>query len=199
MNKKVRIEKIAVLVLILLAVSIITVFAAGDAASDSEKSERSSFWTSIWDILTDEQKNQLADEAQEKLEQSLEEGRISQEQYDNALDAIDKGEIPYFSCIRRGGRMMMKKEHIAATEELRSRWYALTDEQKEGIYDLNDQKAAIDKQIIDEYEKLGIIDAETAQSMRSALESQKNEMRTNGRMPVIGNRGMRFKRIPAGG
>lgn len=198
MKKKVRIETIIALVAVMLMVGITTAFAASNATSNPSESARSSFWTSIWNILTDDQKAQLADEAQEKLGQGIADGTITQEQYDKALEAIDNGEMPFLGKFGRGGRSEMKEERRAAMEEMKAKWDTLTDAQKAEIFDLNDQKAAIDSQIIDKYSELGIIDAETAESMKSALESHRSDMRTNGRMPMVGGRGMKGGRISNG-
>lgn len=195
MNKKIRIETIIVLAVVMLAVGITTAFAASDATPNLSESGRSSFWASIWNVLTDDQKTQLANEAEEKLGQSLADGTITQEQYDKVLESIDKGEMPFWGKFRRGGHSGMKEERKAAMEEMKSKWDALTDAQKAEIYDLNDQKAAIDSQIIDKYVESGIIDAEAAEGMKSVLESQKSDMRTNGRMPMLGGRGMKGGRI----
>lgn len=197
MNKKFSIKTIIALVVVMLLVGITTAFAASDTTSNPSESTRSSFWTSIWNILTDNQKTQLADEMEEKLGQDLADGMITQEQYDKVLEAIEKGEMPFVGKFRRGGHSGMKEDRRSAMDEMKSRWDALTDAQKAEIFDLNDQKAAIDSQIIDKYVELGIIDAETAESMRSALESQRSDMRTNSRMPIIGGRGMKGGRISA--
>jgi|GEM_PF-4335494 len=179
----------------MLAVGITTAFAASHATSNPSESARSPFWASIWNILTDDQKTQLANEAEEKLGQGLADGTITQEQYDKVLEAIDKGEMSFLGKFRRGSHSGMKVERKAAMEEMKSKWDALTDAQKAEICDLNDQKGAIDRQIIDKYVESGMIDAEAAESMKSALESRRSHMRTNGRMPMVGGRGMKGGRI----
>lgn len=198
MKKKAGARAIVALMVVMLMVGITTAFAAGNAASNPSESAGTSFWTSIWNILTDDQKEQLANEAQEKLGEGLAGGKITQEQYDKAIEAVDKGEMPFLGKFGRSGRSEMKEERKAAMDEMKSKWNALTDAQKAVIYDLNDQKAVIDSQIIDKYVEFGIIDAETADGMKSSLESQRSNMRTSGRMPMAGGRGMKGFRIPNG-
>jgi len=51
--------------------------------------------------------------------------------------------------------------------------YVLTDEQKAEIAALEDAKSEIDKQIIDKYAEFGAIDSETADRMKEAVDSRK--------------------------
>ena len=192
MKFKGKIVLIVSVVVIMLTGLTITTFAANASSSNVKGS---GWFSSIWNILTEDQKDQLADQANEKLDQGLADGKISQEQYDIAKGAIESGEMPFvghfFGKGGRGGRGdKMTEEQKAAMDEMKSKWDALTDEQKEAIYGLNDQKTDIDSKIIDKYLEYGIIEAETAESMKNAFESQKENMRENGRMPM-GGRGMR--------
>ncbi len=78
-----------------------------------------------------------------------------------------------------------------ASDAMKSKWDTLTNEQKEELYELSDQKSHIDSQIIDKYLEFGVIDSETAATMKQNLETKKSDMRTNGRMPKIGGKGKR--------
>ena len=229
--------------LVIISAVIVVVLAIGTTTALAVSASTGGGLSSIWNILTDDQKEQLANEAEEKLTQDLADGKISQDQYDKCIEAInngempffgrfgrdgfgemtdeqkaklkdelaqklsdgkitqeqydkwieaiDNGETPFFGKFGRGGRGFMSEEQRAAMDEMNSKWDALTDEQKAEIYDLNDQKAAIDNKIIDKYLEYGIIDSDKASDMKDALDSQKNDMRSNGRMPMPGGRGMR--------
>ena len=184
-KKLIKIAAIVCALAIMVTVGV-AVFAA-DEAPEAEGSK-----SAIWDILTDEQKAQLAADAKARLDQALADGRITQEQYDAGIAAIESGERPFFGKGGfKGGRGgMMNQEQSAAMEEIISKWDALTDEQKEEIYGLNDQKTAIDSQIIDKYVEFGLIDAEAAAEMKENLENRRSDMRSNGRMPMFGGKGM---------
>lgn len=194
MLKKGRIAIVISIAAIILTIGAATAFTANDAA---KRTVNAGWWSSIWNILTDDQKTQLADEAVARLDQKLAVGRISQEQYEKGKEAIINGEMPFFGKFGRGSCGDMTDEQKAAIEtmrsnreEMRSKWEALTDAQKVEIYNLDDQKTAINSQLIDKYLEFGVIDTETAESIRGFLESRKNDMRTTGRMPMPGGRGM---------
>ncbi len=74
----------------------------------------------------------------------------------------------------------------AQFDAMQNKWSALTDAQKEEIYAMKDKAMDIDAQIIDKYLEWGVIDADTAAEMKSNLETRKSDMRTNGRMPMMG-------------
>jgi len=197
MKTRGRIVLVVSLVAVVLTLSVTTAFAAN---AESTEKAGAGWWSSIWSVLTDGQKEQLSNEATEKLEQELADGKISQEQYDKAREAIQDGEIPFFGKFGRGGhggRGEWTEEQKAAMEAMqsnwdgiKSRWNELTDEQRSEIYDLEDQKSNIDRQIIEKYLEFGVIDRETADSMRDALESRRSDMRENSRMPMPGGRGI---------
>jgi len=67
--------------------------------------------------------------------------------------------------------------------EANSKWDALTDEQKDEIYGLEDKKAALDKEIVDKYAEFGIIDSETADKAKEAIDERNGKMREDGGMP----------------
>lgn len=159
----------------------VTAFAADTTASSTNNGR-----TAIWSILTDEQKAQLVSDAKAKLAQDLADGKITQAQYDERIAAIDSGEMPFG---KRGGAI--SDERKAATDAMKAKWDALTDEQKAEIYSLYDQKVSIESQIVDKYLEFGVIDTDTAATMKQNLETKKSDMRTNGRMPMAGGRGLR--------
>jgi Zn-dependent M16 (insulinase) family peptidase len=83
---------------------------------------------------------------------------------------------------------------------LQKKWSALTDEQKEEIYALKEKAADIQAQIIDKYQKWGIIDKSTADDMKEKITERKNKMRKSDKIPMPGIRGRygknENKRIP---
>ena len=159
---------------------------AAEPATDTTQPETGK--SGIWSILTDEQKAQLTSQAKEKLAQELAEGKITQEEYDAKLAAMESGEMPFGGRGGRGGKGM-SEEQQAAREAMESQWSALTDAQKEEIYGLTDEKAAIESQIIDKYLELGLIDAQTAATMKENITTQSSEMRSGGKMPMLGRGG----------
>lgn len=166
----------------------VTAFAA-DTAADSKDNGK----TAIWSILTDEQKAQLASDVKAKLAQELADGKITQAQYDERIAAIDNDDMPFG---KRGGAR--NEEQSAAREAMKAKWDALTDAQRAEIYSLYDEKVAIDSKIIDKYLEFGVIDADTAATMKQNLDTQKSDMRTNGRMPMAGGRGFRGDKTASG-
>lgn len=176
-------KKIAAIV---SAMAIILTMGVTSFAADTTADNTDSGRTSIWSILTDDQKSQLISDAKAKLAQELADGKITQAQYDERITAIDNGEMPFG---KRGGNRGAKDN--AATDTMKAKWDALTDAQKAEIYSLYDEKTAIDSKIIDKYLEFGVIDADTATTMKQNFETKKSEMRTNGRMPMPGGRGFR--------
>ncbi len=205
-NKKfMKIAAIIGAIAILVTVGV-SVFAADD---DSDAKNGRSV---IWNILTDDQKAQLAAGAKERLDNALADGKITQEQYDAGIVAIESGERPFFGkggfSIGRGGRMNggMSEEQKAEMEALREKagsvqgkWDALTDDQKEEIYKLRDQGTDIQSQIIDKYLEFGVIDEETAAAMKEKCESRNGALRSSGKMPMFGGKGGRGQRGNRGG
>jgi len=158
-----------------------------DAMNNGEMPSFGKFGKDSIGEMTDEQKAELKDNMAKKLA----DGKISQDDYDKWIEAIDNGEMPFYKKFGRGGRGFMSEDKKAAMDEMKSKWDGLTDEQKAEIYDLDNQKAAIDSKLIDKYLEYGIIDSETADSMRESLDSSKDDIRSNGRMPMPGGRGMK--------
>ena len=84
-------------------------------------------------------------------------------------------------------------EMKAIMENANKKWLTLTDAQKEEIYALRDKTIDIKGQIIDKYLALGLIDAKTANSMKTKLMSGKEKMRENGAMPFFGKKFKKMK------
>lgn len=78
-----------------------------------------------------------------------------------------------------------KAEMKAKYEAAQKKWASLTDEQKNEIYKLMDNKIDIKIQMIDKYLEYGIIDKDTANNMKSKLNNYKTQMRESGKMPML--------------
>lgn len=78
-----------------------------------------------------------------------------------------------------------KAEMKAKYEESQKKWAALSDDQKNEIYKLTDKKIDIKIQIIDKYLEYGIIDKDSADSMKAKLNNYKTQMRESGKMPMF--------------
>ena len=70
-----------------------------------------------------------------------------------------------------------------------AKWNALTDAQKNEIYDLKEKASAIDSQIIDKYLEYGIVDQTTADNMKAMMTERNAQMRTDGQFPMMGGKG----------
>ncbi len=70
----------------------------------------------------------------------------------------------------------------------RAKWEALTDEQKEEIYGIEDQIGALRNQIIDRYQQWGVYDEETATQFKERQTERMNWIREEGAMPMGGGR-----------
>ena len=73
--------------------------------------------------------------------------------------------------------------------ELKAKWDALTQEQKEEVYLIYDNCLDSKIQLIDKYIELGIIDSETAARLRDNIEGHRVGMRENSTLPKIKMRG----------
>ncbi len=63
--------------------------------------------------LTDEQKTEMAEHINERLAEQLKDGKITQEQYDQAITDVEEGERPNILREGRGGFGNMKKSELA--------------------------------------------------------------------------------------
>ncbi len=79
-----------------------------------------------------------------------------------------------------------RKAWIAKMQESQKKWSALTDAQKNEIYDLVDKQIDIKIQTIDRMATNGVIDKDTADKMKSGLTERKVNMRKSGAMPLFG-------------
>ncbi|NDL68409.1 DUF2680 domain-containing protein [Anaerotalea alkaliphila] len=77
----------------------------------------------------------------------------------------------------------------AAQEAAQEKWDALTDAQKEEIYALKEEAADSEGKIADKYLEWGLIDEETATQMKERLTERVQDLREDGRMPMLGGRG----------
>lgn len=93
-----------------------------------------------------------------------------------------KRALPELTDEQKAEMQAMREKMNAAREK----WDTLTQEQKDELYGLYDQAADVQSQIIDKQLELGLIDEETAQSMREMLSGQTANMRESGQMPGIG-------------
>ena len=73
-------------------------------------------------------------------------------------------------------------------EAARTKWEALTDEQKEEIYGIEDQIGALRNQIIDRYQQRGVYDEETAAQFKERQTERMTWIREEGAMPMGGGR-----------
>lgn len=155
----------------------ITTYAASTTTQGIGRGQRGYMWS----VLTDDQKTQLKEDAKNHLAEKLAGGFITQDQYDQMILAMESGEMPHF-----GLRMGLMSENMQLYMD---KWNALSDEQKEVIYNLAEDKTAIEQQIIDQYEKFGVIDQETANTMKENIAADSSNIRTGGCMPMAGGRG----------
>lgn len=97
-------------------------------------------------------------------------------------------------------RTNLTVEQKAAMEEQRqlqmeqrdaalAKWNALTDAQKNEIYDLTEKASAIESQIIDKYLEYGIVDQTTADNIKTRMNERNAQMRTDGQFPMMGGKG----------
>jgi len=68
-------------------------------------------------------------------------------------------------------------------------WDALTDSEKEAVYQLQEDKITAQIAIIDEYLALGLIDADRASEMKLNLTEKIADLRTDGEFPMMGGFG----------
>jgi len=202
-KRKITIATLVTFVVSLAAIITMSAIGASSAFAAGDAPEKAGGPPPFRNALTDEQKEQIAKKWEEKLAKDLADGKITQEQYDKATEAIKNGEAPFAGGFAMRGRGPGKgafgawgdgefENRNADFKAAKEKWDALTDEQKAEIFGLEDQAAAIEGRIIDKYLEFGLIDAETAENMKNDLNSRKNEMRENGRMPMGAGGGIRW-------
>jgi len=82
-----------------------------------------------------------------------------------------------------------KEAHQATMAAMSVKWDALTDIEKEAVYQLQEDKINSEIAIIDEYLSLGLIDADKASEMKSNLTEKLADLRTDGEFPMMGGFG----------
>jgi hypothetical protein len=173
-----KLKKILFLICVVTIIGVlgITAYAAADNGASSEDGTPYSFrgfrvpWSGkgAESNLTDEQKAEI----EEKMAdiQSIFDSAITDEQRAEWAD--------------RQEQMKSKRSEMEARSSIQNdRWDALTDEQREELYSLQDKTVEAQIAVIDKYLELGVIDAETAQVMKDRLTEGQSNMRENGRMP----------------
>ena len=70
------------------------------------------------------------------------------------------------------------------------KWDALSAEDKESVYALEDEVIAAQSAVIDKELELGVIDEAAAAEMKARLTEKSTDMRTDGKMPMLGGGGM---------
>lgn len=137
--------------------------------------------TDIMDILTDEQKEQLKKAEKEELDAALKDGSITQEQYDAQLKRIENGDAPR-RIVGSSGIMQGKgpDDFCKDQEEMKAKWDALTDAQKKELQDLADQRLALELETIEKQVELGLLDRETADTMKEDVTTMHEDMKANG-------------------
>lgn len=70
-----------------------------------------------------------------------------------------------------------------------TQWTDLTDEQKAEIYALVEDQGDIQSQIIDKYLEWGLVDADTATTMKEQMADRNTQLREDGTMPMFGGGG----------
>lgn len=146
--------------------------------------------TDIMEILTDEQKAELQQSQKEDLAEALKDGVITQEQYDDAIEKIQNGEMPRMMVGFHGGRNGKGPEQFEQhLEDVQAKWDALTDAQKKQLQDLADEKLALELKTIDKQVELGLLEQEAADVIKQDLTSRHEEEKANGSVG-FGRRGV---------
>ncbi|MDP4163444.1 MAG: DUF2680 domain-containing protein [Bacillota bacterium] len=79
-----------------------------------------------------------------------------------------------------------RQEMMQKMQDAQKKWAAMTDAQKNEIYDLMDKQIDAKLQTIDKLSASGVIDKDTADKMKAKLTERKAQMRTSGEMPMFG-------------
>ena len=90
---------------------------------------------------------------------------------------------------RQADKDAAKVAHQAEMTAMTVKWDALTDIEKEAVYQLQEDKINAQIAIIDEYLALGLIDADRASEMKSNLTEKLADLRTDGEFPMMGGFG----------
>ena len=90
---------------------------------------------------------------------------------------------------RMADRDANREDYHAEMTAMTEKWDALTDIEKEAVYQLQEDKINAEIVIIDEYLSLGLIDADKASEMKSNLTEKLADLRTDGEFPMMGGFG----------
>ena len=177
-----KIKKVLILICasaLVCALGFTVLAAATENGADTGEESENSFWgfRMPWfgknadSNLTDEQKTEIENKMSEI--QSIIDSTLTDEQ---KAERTEKQEQMKSKRTEMENRMSLQKEQ----------WDGLTAEQKEELYSLQDKTIEAQIAVIDKYLELGVIDEETAQSMKDRLVEGNTYMRENDGMPGLG-------------
>jgi len=86
---------------------------------------------------------------------------------------------------RMADRELNRETRQAEMTAMSEAWDALTDIEKEAVYQLQEDKINAQIAIIDEYLALGLIDADRASEMKTNLTERIADLRTDGEFPMM--------------
>ncbi len=90
---------------------------------------------------------------------------------------------------RQADKVLDREAHQAEMTAISETWAALTDVEKEAVYQLQEDKINAQIAIIDEYLALGLIDGDRASEMKTNLTERIADLRTDGEFPMMGGFG----------
>ena len=90
---------------------------------------------------------------------------------------------------RMADRVINMEDYQAEMTAMTEKWDALTDIEKEAVYQLQEDKINAEIVIIDEYLSLGLIDADRASEMKTNLTERIAALRTDGEFTMMGGFG----------
>ncbi len=105
-----------------------------------------------------------------------------------AADGATKTDLPYEKrpAITDEQKAKMEADRAAIKEKqdaVKAKWAAMTQAQKDAIYNLLDQQVTVENQLIDQYAANGLLDADTAKTMKDRNTQQAASLRSSGGMP----------------
>jgi len=103
--------------------------------------------------------------------------------------AVLKAEKDATRKARMADRVINMEDHQAEMTAMTEKWDALTDIEKEAVYQLQEDKINAEIVIIDEYLSLGLIDADRASEMKTNLTERIAALRTDGEFTMMGGFG----------
>lgn len=164
------------------AALIVTMGVGVFAANGENETPLTSGKMKVMEILTDEQKEELTKAAKESLAAELADGRITQAQYEDRLQHLEDGVL--IGGGPGGPRWEIEKgeggDFLGQDSEMQRKFDALTDAQKQELQELADQKLALELQTIDKQVSFGLLDSETAKTMKEDLKTMHETMKESG-------------------